>query len=80
MTREDFARWKEDPVTRAVIDAHIKTAEDNRTAWMKQSWDNGHANQRTLDELRTRADAYLAIAEMRYEDVCGAIGVEAQED
>ena len=80
ISREDFTRWKEDPVTRAVIEAHRQTAEDNRDAWIKHSWDNGHSNPLTLLELRTRADAYLAIAEMGYDDLCGAIGAEARED
>jgi hypothetical protein len=80
ISREDFARWKEDPVTRAVVRAHRKTADDNRDAWVKHSWDNGHANPLTLLELRTRADAYMAIAEIGYADVCGAIGAEPREE
>ena len=80
ITREDFARWLDDPVSRAVIAAHRRTAEDNREAWVKHSWDNGHSNPLTLLELRTRADAYMAIAEMGYEDVCGAIGAEMREE
>jgi hypothetical protein len=80
ISREDFARWLEDPVTRAVIKAHRQTADDNRAAWVKHSWDNGHANPLTLLELRTRADAYMAIAEIGYADVCGAIGAEPREE
>jgi hypothetical protein len=79
MTREDFTRWREDPVTRAVIAAHRKTAEDNKAAWMAASWENGHSNPATLQELRVRADAYLAIAEMNYEGVMETLGLEPTE-
>ena len=80
MTREDFIRWREEPVTRAVMEAHRRTAEDNRIAWMRHSWDNGHANPLTLLELKTRADAYLAIAEMTYEAVCEATETEPRDE
>lgn len=80
ITREDFTRWRTDPVTRAVLKAHELTAEENRTAWMKQSWDNGHSNPLTLLELRTRSDAYMAISEMTYEGLCEAIGEKPSDE
>lgn len=80
ISREDFQRWLEDPVTRAVIRAHRQTAHDNREAWIAHSWGNGHANPLILLELKTRADAYLAIAEMNYEAVCEALGEEPREE
>jgi hypothetical protein len=75
-SREDFQRWLEDSVTDYVMRAHLAMSEKNRLQWQQVSWDNGIANQRALDELRTRADAYRAIAEMSYEDVCNANGDE----
>lgn len=79
-SRDDFARWLQDPVTRFVMAAHRKTAEDNRAAWISQSWDNGQANPLTLLELRTRADAYLAITDTPYEGYCEALGEEPRDE
>lgn len=75
--REDFARWLDDPVTDWVMRAHRAMAAANRAEWERISWDNGIANQAALSELRTRADAYMAIAEMTFESVADANG-EAQ--
>lgn len=80
MTREDFARWLADPVTRAVMAAHRATAEANKEAWTQQSWVNGQANPLALLELRTRADAYMAIVDMTYEGICEAIGEEPRDE
>jgi hypothetical protein len=79
-SREDFIRWQDDNVTRWVMAAHRKTAEDNKAAWLTQSWESGHSNPLTLLELRTRSDAYLAIADMTYADVCAALGDAPNEE
>lgn len=80
ITREDFTRWLEDPVTRAVIAAHRQTAEDNKAKWMRQSWEGGQANQLTLLELRAYADAYMAISEMTYEGICETLGETPRDE
>lgn len=79
-TREDFTRWREDPVTRFVLKAHRQMAEDCKDKWAKISWDNGVANQASLDELRYRADTYEAISEAGYESYCDALGEAPRED
>lgn len=78
--REDFARWRDDPVTRWVLAAHLQAAADQQTTWQKVSWEEGHANPALLQELRVRADAYRAIGEMTYEDVCSAMGEEPRDE
>lgn len=73
-SREDFARWRDDPVTRWVLKALEADAEAQKAAWMSHSWDNGHANPQTLLEFRTRADAYRAMREADYAAYCEALG------
>jgi hypothetical protein len=80
VTRDDFKRWRDDPVTRAVMAAHRDFADKSREAWMEASWNNGAASQEHLRELRVRADAYLAIAEMTYEGLCEIMGVEPSDE
>lgn len=78
-SRDEFARWLDDSVTRYVMRAHLAMAETNKAEWTRVSWDAGHANPALLSELRTRADAYRAIAEMTYESVVDANGDEPNE-
>lgn len=73
-SRDEFARWLDDAVTRYVMRAHTAMSETNKAEWLRVSWDAGHANAALLSELRTRADAYRAIVEMTYEAVCDANG------
>lgn len=77
---EDFTRWRDDPVTRWVFKALETDAEAQKDAWISHSWDNGHANPLTLLELRTRADAYRAMAEVNYNGLCEALGDTPREE
>jgi hypothetical protein len=79
-SREDFTRWLGDSVTAYVMRAHLAMAETNKAEWLRVSWEAGHANPALLSELRTRADAYRAIAEMTYDALCDANGDEPNED
>lgn len=62
------------------MEAHRRVAADCEQTWRSASWQNGHANPLLLAELRTRADAYLAIAEMDFEGVCETLGEEPSDD
>jgi hypothetical protein len=72
VTSEEFDRWRDDAVTRWVARAFTKLADDNKALWLDQSWGAGRADQETLTELRTRADAYNALAEATYQACCDA--------
>jgi hypothetical protein len=81
--REDFARWREDPMTKMVMGA-LKLAEKaQKTAWDEASWERGIARadelRGTLQELRVRADCYAALHEMSVEDVASWLGIEDVE-
>jgi hypothetical protein len=73
---EEFARWQEDRVTRWVFAAIMMGVEAQRAAWMQASWDNGAAAPELLRELRTRADAYMALIETPYPGWCEILGQE----
>lgn len=80
---EDFARWRDDPMTRMVLTALKAAAEAQKTAWDEASWGGqlvrGDDLARTLSELRVRADAYRALEEMTIEDIAGWLGMEDAE-
>lgn len=61
---EDFAEWFAHPVTEAVLRLLDGFASEQQAEWLRQSWGGGLADQTLLTELRTRADAYRAIAEL----------------
>lgn len=68
-SRDEFARWRDDPVTRWVITTFEEMAAANKDAWVSASWDGNAANPLLLKELKVRADAYLALADMTYDTV-----------
>jgi hypothetical protein len=49
---------------------------EQQTTWVQASWDQGACDEKALIELRTRADAYRAIAEAPYERLCEVLGEE----
>jgi hypothetical protein len=77
---EEFARWRDDSVTRWVFWALESMAAENKAAWDKASWEMGQCNPLLLAELRTRADAYQAMAGASYEGLCETNGDEANYD
>lgn len=73
---EDFARWRDDGVTRWIF-AAIETGIDAQKAeWLTRSWDHGIAHDAVLQELRTRADAYRSLIDTTYQGWCEINGVE----
>lgn len=77
---EEFARWRDDSVTRWFFHAFSTIADENKALWLKASWDNGQCNPLLLKELRTRADAYMAVTDTTYEALCETNGDEAIYD
>ena len=79
-TREDFARWRDDHVTRWVMAAHKAAADANKADWVNGAWETGQAAEGALQVARTRADAYLAISEAGYEAFCDMLGEEPRDE
>lgn len=66
-SREDWEAWKENPVSQFLFLALRKAAARQQAEWLSQSWQAGKADPLALCELRTRADAYLALEETDHE-------------
>lgn len=77
-SRDEFDTWKDDPVTAFVFAALRSMRNENELAWHEASWVKGAADQLTLTELRSRADAYEAMADSLYEDYCAALGIDPE--
>lgn len=71
ISAEEFAAWRDDPVTQVVLKAHADMVELQRAGWMAASWDGGDCDPLLRAALKARADAYTAIAECTYEDIVG---------
>lgn len=67
ITKDDFQRWNDNPVTKWVFAAVENAALKQSEAWMDMSWGNGVADPAELAVLRTRADAYRALFETPFE-------------
>ncbi len=76
--REEFAAWRDDPVTLFVFAALRNAAAEQKQAWDDVAWHGGEANEKLLTELRTRADAYESLDAGDYEDFCAWAGVEPE--
>lgn len=72
---EDFDRWREDPVTRAVFEGLARAAEAQQQEWMAASWGGGMVRadrlRDKLMETRLRADCYNSLAEITFEVLKG---------
>lgn len=77
---EEFARWRDDRVTRWVFKALTANMEECRLAWLSISWANGTADQLLLTELRTRADAHETLMATSYEGFCETLKEEPAHD
>lgn len=77
---EEFARWRDDRVTRWVFKALTTNMAECRDAWLSASWGNGTADPMLLTELRTRADANETLMATSYEGFCETNGDEPNND
>lgn len=73
-TKDEFAMWRESPITRWIMSACRAMADSQKNEWWEVSWKQGQAEPLLLTELRTRADAYAALFETEYEGWCIANG------
>lgn len=80
---EDFARWREDPMTRMVLEALQRAEDAQKQQWDEASWGKkvvrGDDLERMLLELTTRADAYASLREMKWPDVAAWLELDDGE-
>ena len=79
-SREEFAAWRDHPVTLFVFAALNEAQRAQREHWDAASWSDGIASQELLNELRVRADAYAAMEQGDYEAYCEWAGVDPQPE
>jgi hypothetical protein len=76
-SREEFAAWRDEPITQFVMGALSRNAEECREAWMIESWEHGKADDLTLHALRERSDALLGFT-ADYDAFCITLGLEPE--
>jgi hypothetical protein len=69
VSAEEFAAWREDPVTAWVMGELGKAADAQKEAWMVMSWEGNVTDPIELQILKTRADSYRALAEVEYDQL-----------
>lgn len=79
---EDFARWRDDPITKLVFKALEAAAQAQKDQWDAASWHGGIVQAESLktllQELRVRADCYAALQEMTFEDIEQWLGTKTR--
>jgi hypothetical protein len=78
-SRDEFVAWRDDNVTRFVMAALERNADECRDEWLRLSWEGGEADQRKLDGLRERSDALLGFT-ADYEAFCETLGLEPEQE
>lgn len=80
---EDFARWRDDDVTKLVFKALGMAAVAQKDEWDRASWGGGVVRgpdlERLLIELRVRADSYAALEAMTVQDLMTWLGIETDD-
>lgn len=74
-SRDDFAAWRDQPVTQFVMAALTSNADECRDEWLRQSWEAGSADEMVLIGLRERADALLGFT-ADYDAFCETLNLE----
>lgn len=81
---EDFDRWRDDPMTRRVFLAMDRAEAEQKRQWDAASWGGQVVRadelERTLRELRLRADCYAALREMTWPDVVAWLELETNAE
>jgi hypothetical protein len=80
---EDFARWRDDPMTRMVFKALDAASDAQKQAWEDASWNGGRVRadelKDLLQELRIRSDCYRALGELTIDDIKQWLGIPDEQ-
>lgn len=69
ISKEDFAAWKDNPITQAVM-AWVKAhAAESKKEWDAKSWEQGNPDPVLLAELRARAQVAEDFAAVELSDI-----------
>lgn len=67
-TEEEFEAWQDHPITRWVFDGCRIASEAAKATFIESAWETGKVDEKTLTELRTRADCYQGLADASLND------------
>jgi len=80
--RDEYAAWRDEPVTRFVFAALRAAQTEQKHAWDAYAWDGQSADGEELAAnllvLKTRADAYAALEEADYDALCEWAGLDGE--
>lgn len=69
ISKDDFAAWKENPITRTVLAWAKNHASDAKKEWDARAWGQGTADPVLLAELRARAQVADDFASVELSDI-----------
>ena len=65
---EEFAEWRELPVTQYVLGLMERWAERQKQEWAEMAWSEGNTDPMVLREAQVRADCYRELPASTLED------------
>ena len=68
VSEEEYAEWRQNPVTEWVVAAMEKQAAGIKAKWAEAAWSASEVDERTLIDAQARADCYRAIPDSEYDD------------
>lgn len=68
ITEEDFAIWRESPVTRWVLDGVAHVAAEQERIWKARAW-GGQLDPIVHANCTARADAYDGLAKVTFDQI-----------
>lgn len=71
MTEEDFAAWRDHPVTQWFLSSLTDAAALAQRTWVEQSWNARNPDPELLLELRAKAEVYDDIAAADFDTIAG---------
>ena len=66
---EDFAAWRDNPITEIVFRYLKKQAAACKDEWLAASWGAGNSDPLLLADLRAKEQMLTDLSELKYEDI-----------
>lgn len=67
--RDDFANWREHPITRAYFDRIEAEQARTRANWQQIAWDQGNLSEREYAYHKARAETLDYMASLAFEEL-----------
>ncbi len=66
---EEFAIWRDNPITQAVFKALQAKADEAKEAWVTASWERGDLRPEFLADTRASAQSWQYVIDLTAEEV-----------